>query len=197
MLAVLDDVSDAAVRDTAIRFAKGEVNGQELRFAPTPAEFRKVCREYDDKAQHTVWLEQNRASVQPLPMPVHKRPIREGVRDIIEQYRANYRERLKTEPNLKYTDSIRRDFASATGKELKLPDPKAVKSDVAWQPLPPVEDDPQYAGFAILHDNISHVQYRKMLKRGQLPNPHFFVASAGVIYGGLHPKLVGKGRAAA
>jgi hypothetical protein len=42
MLAVLDDVSDAAVRNSAIRFAKGDVHGQELRFAPTPAEFRKM-----------------------------------------------------------------------------------------------------------------------------------------------------------
>jgi hypothetical protein len=127
MLAVLDDVSDAAVRNSAIRFAKGDVHGQELRFAPTPAEFRKVCVEFDDKARHKIWLERNRISVQPLEQENRFRPIPPGVSATIDGYRANYKKRLKTEPDLKYVDSIRRDFMAATGKALSIPEPTGAK----------------------------------------------------------------------
>lgn len=47
MLAVVDDVSDDAVRTTAIRYAKGIVPKQSKTFAPTPAEFASECREHD------------------------------------------------------------------------------------------------------------------------------------------------------
>ena len=191
MLAVVNDISDEAVRATVIKYAMGEVPEQNMEFAPSPPLFRKACIRHQDEANHKVWLAQNRASISPLSAPVHKRPIREGVRNIIDQYRANYRERLKTEPNLKYTDSIRRDFATATGRELKLQNPTG-KADIPWEPLPIAEEAQEYAAFEVLHEGIGYDTYRKMLKRGQLPHPHFYVARSGVVYRGLHPKLAGK-----
>ena len=130
MLAVLDDVSEAAVRATAIKYAKGEVNGQDLRFAPTPAEFRKVCLQFDDQAKHKVWLAQNRESIQPLPAPTRHRPVRESTKAIIEGYRASYQEKLLTRPDLKYVDSIREDFTAATGKILPFKNPRT-KEEIA------------------------------------------------------------------
>jgi hypothetical protein len=47
MLAVLDDVSDESVRETAKRYAKGMVPRQSKTFAPTPAEFSSECRDWD------------------------------------------------------------------------------------------------------------------------------------------------------
>lgn len=66
MLVVLDDVSDDAVRATAIRYAKGLVPKQSKTFAPTPAEFSSECREYDKLEQL-----KNRPRIEPPKAAAH------------------------------------------------------------------------------------------------------------------------------
>lgn len=128
MLAVLEDVSDASVRDTAIRYAKGLVPKQSKTFAPTPAEFATECREFDNL------------------------------------------ERLRNRP--------------------RLAPPVAVKRGSYFQRQEATRA--KYAGFTILAENLTTETYQKMLKRNAFAHPHFFVASLGTVYGGLHPILAGK-----
>lgn len=132
MLAVLDDVSDAAVRDTAIRYAKGLVVKQSKTFAPTPAEFASECREFDNLVRL-----RNR---KPLPPP----------------------------PAVKRGSYFQRQEATKA----------------------------KYVGFKVLAEGLATETYQKMLKRKSFEHPHFFVASLGTVYGGLHPALAGEKREA-
>lgn len=118
MLAVLDDVSDEAVRATAIRYAKGVVAKQDKRFAPTPAEFASECREHDK-------LEALKARPRIAP------PQRAASLTIVQKQAA-----LRNK----------------------------------WSHLKVIAED------------INHDRYLRLRKT--LPNPHFWCAAIGTIYGG-------------
>lgn len=47
----------------------------------------------------------------------------------------------------------------------------------------------KYAGSKVIHEGISSAQHQQMMKRNELPNPHFYVAQLGVIFAGT-PNLV-------
>jgi hypothetical protein len=121
--AALVDVPDNAISAAAKRYIRGEVPKQETRFAPSVAEFCNEARAQAALEQHQEWLAQNRASLAPREHYVPPKAVPDGVWRTIDTYRANYQERIKTEPDLSYPDSIRRDFKAATGQTLNIPNP--------------------------------------------------------------------------
>ena len=119
----LKDIPEAAIGEAAVAYMRGQVDGHNSDFAPSVPKFVETARKFDALAQHQKWLAQNRASLQPREAHVPKKAVPDGVWKTIDTYRANYKERLKTEPDLTYTDSIRRDFKAATGQSLNIPSP--------------------------------------------------------------------------
>lgn len=47
----------------------------------------------------------------------------------------------------------------------------------------------RYGAFPVLADGLTTETYQKMLKRQAFTHPHFFVASLGTVYSGLHPAM--------
>ena len=124
----LKEISEVAICDAAVAYMRGLVDGHNADFAPSVPKFVETARKFDAVAQHQKWLEQNRASLQPRETHIPKKAVPDGVWRTIDTYRANYQERLKTEPNLTYPDSIRRDFKTATGQTLNIPNPARAQS---------------------------------------------------------------------
>jgi hypothetical protein len=121
--AALKGVTDNAIIEACGKYIRAEVKDHNPDFAPSVPRFVTTAREMEALVQHKKWLEQNRASLQPRETHIPKKAVPDGVWRTIDTYRANYQERLKTEPNLTYPDSIRRDFKTATGQTLNIPNP--------------------------------------------------------------------------
>ena len=123
MVKAVADIPDGAVVMASKRYIRGEVPKHDPRFAPSVAEFCNEARQQEALSTHKHWLAQNRASIAPRVNYIPSKAMTPARQKIIDTYRANYQERLKTEPNLTYPDSIRRDFKTATGQTLNIPNP--------------------------------------------------------------------------
>lgn len=130
--AALREIPDDAIIDACAQYVRGEVKEQDTRFAPSVAEFCNTARQCDAIATHKAWL-RNRESIQPLPGNTARRPVRASTQAIIDSYRANYQEKLKTRPDLAYVDSIREDYKAATGKILPFKNPRTKEQIAAEQ----------------------------------------------------------------
>lgn len=122
--AALKDVSEKAIVEACMAYIRAEVQGHNSDFAPSVPKFVETANQFEALATHKKWLDENRASLRQVPQIEPFRPVKDGVSRVIDEYRANYKERVKANPELSYVDSIRQDFQAATGKALKIPSPK-------------------------------------------------------------------------
>lgn len=83
--AILRDVSSQAIIDTAENFTSGKVEGQRLRFAPTPAEFATEARKRHEAIQI--------ASKPRIARPVYERGPLAPFQIHVNKKRAEYADR--------------------------------------------------------------------------------------------------------
>lgn len=96
-LAVASDFDDEIVRATAGKFAKGQVPGQNMRFAPSGPEFAAECRNQVEIAEI-----RNRPKLPPA-----KPSVRVGYVDRLDAIRSRYAHRELLASNILHSDWIK------------------------------------------------------------------------------------------
>jgi hypothetical protein len=124
-LAMLRDIPARALAKAFEDFRRGVVGNP--RWMPLPAEIRTVALAIAAEQNKAARMErEERQEARPLPSMTEKRRKTLARREaIIQGYRETYKEAVKADPSLTYVQHICNEHKKATGRDLRIPRPRA------------------------------------------------------------------------